>query len=482
MTTARDALRKATRNYVEAALNLIQSRCVPFAVSGEGRTEWVAQSPQSFYLVTHPRLTWEHWISHNIALLHQLTEHRALLEALCDDPELAALVGGYVGAAGTTVQVEVRNLTDRLVWDCARARFSLDDFDLRFDEWDAQLRAREVELVSLVPLLGFKAPGRVVLDSEITIEPLSDAETCYLLGLGVRLSVFNQGGDRLHWHSAPPFAVRIVRRVPRVLGSPSEPPSNPDPWLGPALRAEAVLTALRLYLGGTLSPSGQATRHTSWPFEGNTHVGQLWEFPVSARHQGLGYELSEQDARLLPAFFASFERAIADGRVAQATRRFAYAADRIRLEDRILDVMIALEGLLLPIKGEKIVSRFVKRGTHLAQTSGLHGSLKKFLNNAYDVRSSVAHGSRIDQNRVRNLAGKKCSLQEFARVLDGVARSMLRAAITHTCEHGAFLDEAGWRQLLRQATRSRLRHRFGRRNRSHFWERAARRQCDFRDM
>jgi hypothetical protein len=421
-----------------------------------------------FALHEAPVFAWEDWLVRNSRLIHQLEEHRVLLEQVRGDSGLAPLVNSYVGATTHSILIEAHRITDRLVWRCGRNGFSLADFETLFQAWDAQLRKQNVELVSLIPLLGFKAPAPITLNDEVTIAPLSEDEICHLLQLGVRLSNQKQAGDGSCWLSTPPFAIRIVHTVRRTVESDPTPPVNANPWYDTELRAEAVLTALRVYKGGTLSPSGHAIRHTSWPFEGTSEDGQLREFPGTTTHLGLGYTLSEDEARLLPAFVESFELATSNGRVAPAARRFAYAFDRVRLEDRVLDIVIALEGLLLSRREDEKTQRLATRGSYVARGFGRRDVVTTFLRHAYDVRSAVAHGDEINPNRVRNLKDARCSMPEFAQCLEELARYVLRKAMDYTCRNGTFLDEAGWRRV--QPDESRLASRSGsRKGRGRRW-------------
>jgi hypothetical protein len=80
---------------------------------------------------------------------------------------------------------------------------------------------------------------------------------------------------------------------------------------------------------------------------GSFQFGNLRDFPPPSWPRGFGYDLGADEAAAFPEFFSSYRKAAQKSSIEIAERRFAYASDRSRSEDRIIDLMVAAEALSL---------------------------------------------------------------------------------------------------------------------------------------
>ncbi|HEV2172170.1 MAG TPA: hypothetical protein VGR71_01330, partial [Nitrospira sp.] len=78
-----------------------------------------------------------------------------------------------------------------------------------------------------------------------------------------------------------------------------------------------------------------------------------------------------------------------------AIRRFSQMPDRVGIEDRLIDAVIALEALLSPEKAEEISYRFRLRGAWLLGQGDrtARESWQARLKDLYDLRSDLVHGN-----------------------------------------------------------------------------------------
>lgn len=77
-----------------------------------------------------------------------------------------------------------------------------------------------------------------------------------------------------------------------------------------------------------------------------------------------------------------------------ALRRFRAASERNVVDDKIIDLVIALESLLIPQSGSEIGYRFRMRGAaFLPDTFGDIGHRMDLMKKLYNARSSAVHGS-----------------------------------------------------------------------------------------
>jgi Apea-like HEPN len=188
---------------------------------------------------------------------------------------------------------------------------------------------------------------------------------------------------------------------------------------------ELVIWALRLFKPGSISTPFIVSGP---PFQESGHHGFPYEQP---QNTVVIYDLSADEA----SAFASFVRGNLGGLTAvpldYPLRRFSQAETRENPEDRIVDLMIACESLLLPDREGELSYRMALR---FAFTLGKDGDQRRQLFDemraAYRVRSWIVHGKtrgmpKLADGREADLVG----LTMFARSLADLVRTALRDAV-----------------------------------------------------
>jgi hypothetical protein len=195
------------------------------------------------------------------------------------------------------------------------------------------------------------------------------------------------------------FVIEETVESPKRIGSPIPIQLSKDP----SSAVGGIITALRLLKSGNVSHS--LVRIT--PVLENPAVGESGQSKEPLAPWGNGYVLEESEVKQLQETWKSIEGRDLDkpSAVNVALRRFSFSYDRIQYEDRLIDLMIAFEALLLegPTSvAHKLSLRFAKiMGDNFTQRSTLYKEMKRF----YDVRSRLVHGTAtpIDEKLVMNV-------------------------------------------------------------------------------
>lgn len=157
--------------------------------------------------------------------------------------------------------------------------------------------------------------------------------------------------------------------------------------------------------------------------------------------------ITPSKARLLTSYWTWLSRQRGNSNLSFATRRLAYANERVRLEDYLLDTMIAAEALYLG--GDKEAELKFRLATHAAvwaepaKAGATRREIYDFMRRAYDARSRIAHGSEPTQAQLK-FKGDAISLEEFANVLNEIVRTGLVKAINYAERNSVSAFKPDW--------------------------------------
>jgi hypothetical protein len=174
----------------------------------------------------------------------------------------------------------------------------------------------------------------------------------------------------------------------------------------------AVISALRVFKDGYVWFPGYLTRTRNWWLQG----GQ--SFFRSDRAPRGDYVLLDQEAENFAAFWAQLRdaHAIAAPWFGAAIRRFGFAADRSRDEDKLVDVMIAFESVFLHDSQDELAYKLATRAaSYLGHDEADRKRIYDGLRASYAARSHVVHGSRLKLRHFSSLAAMLEFLEETFR-------------------------------------------------------------------
>lgn len=215
------------------------------------------------------------------------------------------------------------------------------------------------------------------------------------------------------------YAVRIRYSLPKAIGeghvlTPQHRQDDDSIRVGVNQLIEEVVTALRLCGVESVYVPGVLHKTSKWSF------GQSRPFPGQF-HPELRFSMTIDDPTL--QWFAEFWNTLQASSVKQhkflatAIRRFGYAFERHRIEDKIIDLLISAEALFLSTgsySGEVKYRLSLRASLFLATEANARRFVFDRMKSAYDFRSAVAHGATYNANKLpENKDGEKLTLEEF---------------------------------------------------------------------
>jgi hypothetical protein len=258
----------------------------------------------------------------------------------------------------------------------------------------------ELEYTHFIPLHSFTmATKKMILADKVMIREIVAEEKAHLVDLG------------LHFSELTP-----LKYVAEFHGNNSQQADR---------TFQNLINALKLFKKGAVSygiMSSQTDQnwcpmYTYARFLPNAKIHML-RLPF--------YELNEDEMRRFRKFYKMFERI--NEKISRllfmqiAIKRFGSAVGEFEIEDRILDLMIALEALYSDSAGDITYRLAVRIPTLLNVNRHYAFFLSRFVKEIYGVRSSLVHGSKIE----RNLKTTEFSISESAEILESITRSSIR--------------------------------------------------------
>lgn len=222
-------------------------------------------------------------------------------------------------------------------------------------------------------------------------------------------------------------AIRVVSEQPILVhdGKVADLPA-PQPFY--VMDADArqaiqdVLTGLQLLRRGNVSIPATFVSCPTFPSGFALHPGQ--QLRSSERQR-----LHASDANELQNLVSQVRAARDDHSIGVALRRFGYALERDRPEDRLLDLTIAGEAIFLDSNVEA-ASKFAQRATMLVESNAADRLMMfSFMKHVYGIRSKAAHGRDIRESDCRNRVGAPTTLVGLCGDFEEVMRRALRAVL-----------------------------------------------------
>ena len=344
------------------------------------------------------------------------------------------MIGELVGTATQSQRVDEETLERTLLWTVWRANASLQYTDAGFEQgyrgWLAQTLAREERLTILAPLAGITFTGQIDLPGGLVIGRLGDDEIESLLGVRLVPDVFGAAGFVVVSSRA---ALRTEITLHRGVQTDLSDEDRVKAVESPAKASDAlveVVDALRVYKRGRVRVTGVAMR--------SADGSSVWTLPTGAGvagARGPTMELEASEAASFVGFWKSFTSARRNSAIDAVIRRFSYAGERSRPDDEIVDLVAALEALLLSEIDNRTELKFrtALRGALFIEGSGLdRREVQKQLRRAYNVRSAVAHGGAARTNDLKSATNETQTLDEFVASTEDLVRLAVRRAVECT--------------------------------------------------
>jgi hypothetical protein len=251
--------------------------------------------------------------------------------------------------------------------------------------------------------------------------------------------------------------VRTECRLPKVVGDDHQPnrqAREADLATERAAhdRIELVVNALRLAGIENAYSSAIIHRPSKWAFDQDRFFRGRFQpdlFYVS--------NLEDQWLDGFEQFWQSFQNAAAYKHhfLDVAIRRFGYAHERQRAEDRIIDLMISAEALFFSdynkdnYIGEIRYRLSMRAALFLASEPNSQRTVFRWMRDAYDLRSKLAHGGDVSSAKLpKRSDGTVVDVEEFVGAIQTYIRLALIKAIHLVNDPSAPRNLVEWDELI----------------------------------
>jgi hypothetical protein len=356
--------------------------------------------------------------------LRELPEYQSCLEALLADETFSSQLRVLAGPRGGPrfQSPDAHGLVNQFIdLGAPRGKFTFDEahFEKEYMDLEETYYDSAIEHTAIAPLNGFIAGGPLQLSDKIEIVQLEgDAKET------------KSEGDL--WHEKV-YAISIKYSLPKAIGKVNElTPDHrrDDDAIRKAVNEQIaeVVTALRLQGIESVYVPGVIHKTSKWSF------GQSRPFPGQFVPE-ITFSMSVEPDWMLKfkEFWKTLQTDVVQKRnfLLIAIRRFGYAHERYRSEDKIIDLLIAAEALFLSdntYTGE-IKYRLAQRSAFfLAATSEDRKIVFRRMKAAYDLRSATAHGGIYKKAFPPKSDGSESTLDDFVgQIQEYVRWAILKA-------------------------------------------------------
>lgn len=435
MTYRNPALYKAMRAYVAAAIDLVVKRIASESHQSDPNED-------TFFFAKLAASS----------ELEKLPEYQVCVETLNADTtfsrQMNVLAGTRSGIRSRTQNAEglMARLCD-LGLPPGSFNFSAERFDLEYAALEGAYYNPEIAYEAIAPVQGLLIDRSVQLSDELEISQLTEDE---LAPPNVRKRSSVSGDP---WREKL-CAVRARYSLPKVVGD--DQIITPEEWeKDHAKRAEVndridqVITALRLSKMENVSVAWTAHKTSQWTF------GQNRSYPGRFQPEIL-YSNQVEDQWL--ESFAEFWKTLQSQGVKSrkfldiALRRFGYAHERHRIEDKIVDLLIAAEALFLcdgSYVGELRYRLSLRAALFLTSKDEDRRTIFRWMKAAYDLRSAVAHGGQPNpEDLPKYLDGSTPTLEQFVWQIQEYIRLAIIRAVHLAIQPNTPYALVSWDELI----------------------------------
>lgn len=428
-------LRNALAEYTVRAATVLNDLNAYRRILSIPRAVWERHGEDAFHLVQRSQLIWAVPISDHEDHLRNLAEYKACSDILTSDPVTKTQVNTLVGTRTGGVRLSLDNVINApllaIAHELQMFGFDMQLFEGEYAKVERALFEDFVEFERLAPLRGFFSErDHISLTPEISISRLADDEIIHLLNSGFALGDRVAGTDFVM--NVGKFCIRTRYKLPKITGDANFEKLVPEetPYINGEVELQ-VLRALRAYKAGGVYPVGVLTQPLNLITEfSQLHPGST-STPFFLRER---YSLSFEETKEFAGFWRAFSHRTVVQRQALETaiRRLSYAGDRTNDEDKVIDLLICAEALLLSEQDDwhgEITYRLSHRAAGFLGNDPQHRrAIFDFFREAYGVRSKIVHGTKNPRLPIRDGA-TRYTFPEFITALEAHVRTAVKKAI-----------------------------------------------------
>ncbi len=337
--------------------------------------------------------------------IRELREYQDCIDKLQADAVISSHFEKRIGIAGFGYSpITANGLLDALVKPISEGKRPVFDeqfFDQSYMEFEDIFYCRTVECEAIAPVQGWYLSDELqqwsgntplmTFSDELHIGQLSGEEekAVHLMEL-VRRYGF-RWTDRLYAIRATYQREKLVMRIDEEI-APDVEQAAEEEFLQINDRIEEVLETLRVFRKGSIRQGGIYHKVNSWLVSGiMRNMSKPLADPIANLNPMYVLE-TQQDLYELEGFWQSVQKAKAkDHRFLNiAMRRFSESNERHRVEDRLIDLMIAAESLAQSSSSKSkgdVIAEYV--ATHVVETDKT--KVRTVMQDTYRLRNCIVH-------------------------------------------------------------------------------------------
>lgn len=383
--------------------------------------------------------------------LRSLTEYTTCIRILSSDPEFARQMNVVAGPRGgpRSLNTDAKGLMwqlPELGLPPGQNAFDDDYFEKEYGTLEKAYYDSNIEYYAVAPLNGFIANASIELSDDIEIVEVSEED------FSPAVKARRAAAKDSPWIDKA-YAVRIRYSLPKAIGE--EHAFKPqyrdeDDEIRKAINQQVseVVTALRFHGIESVYVPGILHKTSRWS------MGQNLPFPGQFQPEiHFSMTVTLDWLRQFKDFWQTLQTNAVRSRnfLMTAIRRFGYAHERYRSEDKIIDLLIAAEALLLSdgsYTGEVKYRLAQRTALFLTETSSIRKIIFKRMGVAYDLRSKVAHGGSYTRKLPEKSDGSIPTLDEFVWQIQEYLRLAILKAVNLTSQPNAPFELVSWDELL----------------------------------
>jgi hypothetical protein len=425
----RDFVRDAVSNFAVASSNS--------ALGLEDDTRWEQGADGHFRELK--RRTRKFWPILNGEWLRLQPDYQTCVECLKSDVVIGVHLGSLVGTSMSARAFEANDILMSLMYaildDQGPLAFTDERFHSHWVELVGFLGADRLANKIVAPLPNLLVPAfPLQLNNELALDRLTEEEVTRCYEVGVIQPVSRR--FPLIYRDVS-VGIRKTMYLPKLIYRGDQPPEGPPdpqdegsfgnrPIFQVDLAIDDVLSALRLFKRTQVRSSGFASWTDSPWLAGSTTFRALAQSRPSGK-----FELSDAEVPHFVELWRLLEQGAAG--FAFSIHRFNLAFDRGLLADRLVDLVIAAEALLLGDLDEKyrgeLRFRFALRGAKsIEHPKYSEHDVFRVMRQAYDARSAFVHGGSPNETRLPD--DQSAKLPAFIDAIEDLVRLGLRKALS----------------------------------------------------
>ncbi len=422
------SLHIALNDYCSSALALLSSKIsgledVPTIIKEKVRVG--ERGNLSFSRV--PEIRWDTLVDRIDRDLSRTDVRQAAVQALETDLQVAKHLNTLVGTSEISTTVNTDSCLCAFLTQVLREQqdLSLQEavFSRLYKEFEDYFYRDAVRHRFLSPLNNFRSETeKVELSPNFSIINIPTEEREQMLSR-------SRGFDLFAQHHMMPFneyALELFLEIPKVFG---QGPNVPDVKIMPSEIArkqfDEACSILRLYKSGAVSHDYVYSESTSWEPHGETYTVRSAGMRPAIGAQQI---LSKQEAVDFLKFWEFFQRVSKKKQKTTniALRRFEFAYERVRLEDKLIDYLIGFEALLLKEdERQELEYRLALRGSVLlGKTAEERQTIFEGLKTAYRERSNIVHGGTVRETI--KIGADRIKFNEFVENVEQRLRTSIK--------------------------------------------------------